>query len=116
MRQKSVAARRELGAQTWSVSRVKLGAPEGFGASASETARPGSSPMARQVMARRSGKPAASPSGLSGCAPDRGKKDGIQAKRSPRSSRHCEMTQMGRVKTAAEESYAAAATFWLIHA
>ena len=40
---------------------------------------------------------------------DRGKKHGIQMERGTGSARHCQMTQMRRVKTAAEEGDATAA-------
>ena len=54
-------------------------------------------------------KAAVDPWGLERLRADRGKEHGIEAERRTGSARHGQMTQMGRVKTAAEEGDATAA-------
>jgi len=53
--------------------------------------------------------------GLERLRADRGEEHGIEAKRRTGSARHGQMTQMGRVKTAAEEGNATAGAWWLVH-
>ena len=84
-------------------------APEDFGASASETANPGSprdgQPRHRQPVFKAGSRTL----GLERLRAHRRKQHRIQLERIAGRARHGQMAQMRRVKTAAEEGHAAAA-------